>query len=64
MKWGHISTVPGDLKEVLGWDGVNIDIYYYEEYYGDMRWRSESHRNFGGYAYLTHWMKLPEPPNK
>ena len=48
-----------ELTSVLGWNGVSVrEVVFAPRERPGSQWSSAA----GGHEFITHWMKLPEPP--
>lgn len=64
--WQPIETAPRDSTRIIGWDGANWSITYYQD---GRVWVNESEVTSDGYGWYGHdnwkptqWTPLPKPP--
>jgi hypothetical protein len=59
--WQPIESAPKQGKMILCWDGSHINKGYHSGLRG---WKVAHNSNYKGGFNPTHWMPLPEPPDK
>lgn len=67
MEWKPIETAPNDGSQFIVFNGEEMLILNQPQGCALGRWIKNKYRWYGSFVRLdnpTHWMELPEPPNK